>query len=203
VTDGDAMMQCDWLQRRLHSPEYRKRQSAKKAIRDICLGGLIHIKSGSGIGTLRRQMPYMDAGERLRFWRLRAEELRATASQFKDQIGKKGLWDAAEYYDRLADPTKSLTRTHRQRSGCNDVSFAQATPQVARPNTADRGVPATRDTLSMRSANSVRKRTVSGPRFAESLQKETAGNDSLGGVHEPLDCPQELSPEVGRREISG
>ena len=132
------MMQCHWLQRRLHSLEYRKRQSAKKAIRDIRLGGLIHIKSGSGIGTLRRQMPYMDAGERLRFWRLRAEELRATASQFKDQIGKKGLWDAAEYYDRLADPTKSLTRTHRQRSGCNDVSFAQATPQVARPNTADR-----------------------------------------------------------------
>lgn len=48
-------------------------------------------------------MPHSNKEDRIRFWRHRAEELRTTASQFKDRILRKGLLDAAVVYDRLAD----------------------------------------------------------------------------------------------------
>lgn len=52
-------------------------------------------------------MSHSHETERIRFWRARAEELRTTASEFKDPTAKKGLLDAADSYDEMADRSES------------------------------------------------------------------------------------------------
>jgi hypothetical protein len=44
------------------------------------------------------------------YWRSRAEEARAQATQFSDPTARQFLWNIAENYDQLADQQERLVR---------------------------------------------------------------------------------------------
>lgn len=60
-------------------------------------------------------MSYRDK-ELPRLWRQRAEELRSKASQFNEPIARKGLEDAAQFYDQLADQAENTGKTTESRA---------------------------------------------------------------------------------------
>ncbi len=51
--------------------------------------------------------------ERIRNWRLRAEELRAVAEAMKDDVARDGILSGAASYDKMADEAEArLERGH-------------------------------------------------------------------------------------------
>lgn len=52
-------------------------------------------------------MLYSDKARLIRFWRKRAEQIRATAASFEDLVAKKGFLDAADGYDEMADRSEA------------------------------------------------------------------------------------------------